>query len=85
MPDAKTKKITKTKVVYILYTRSDRLPTPELLGVYSKTSYQKVYNRIADIAERHGEKVWSGHDKVAVTVISPMYGQAWWIERHEVK
>ncbi len=70
-------------VVYVLKTTSGdgRSLTNEQLAVYKKSSYQIAYNRLADIADRHGVKVWAGDNNLAVQVVCPISGQRWWLER----
>ncbi len=45
----------RTMVVYILFTRHGDGDV-SLLSVYRKSHYQALYNRIADIAQRHGDQ-----------------------------
>lgn len=71
------------RIVYLAYTQSARLPVPELLRVYAKSSYQAAFNWLADIADRHGTKVIAGDGKRAVQVGCES-GQIWYLERHEV-
>lgn len=78
--------------VYLAYTRSDSLSNPELLRIYSKSSYQDAYNWIADIAERYGNSQNHvglrypvvGDGKTVCSTTNPSNGQVWWLERHEV-
>lgn len=71
----------KPRVVYLAYTQSDRLGK-ELLRVYGKSSYQRAYEWLADVADRHGVRVLPGDDRIAAMVATAR--QNWWLERHEV-
>lgn len=83
-------------VVYLAYTSHDRdgwRTEPTLMRVYKKSSYQKAYDWLAEIAERHGNAAAPeqkpfpvpGSEKVALQVISPTTLQMWWIERHDAE
>lgn len=70
--------------VYLFYTRHSNGEIV-LLDVYKKSSYQRAYNRMADIAERCGDKVRAGANHVAVETHSIATGQVWYLERHDCK
>ena len=74
--------------VYLLYTTNQTLGwVRELLAIYSKSSYQQAYNRLADIAERYpafGKYPMVGEGKTVLAVTDPASGQRWWLERHEL-
>jgi hypothetical protein len=99
MANATAKRTRKARQVFLAYTANGLLPTPELLRVYSKQSYQAAYDWLADLAERHGNAAVRhgntnapghskhpavGEGKVALLVENPANGQRWWLERHEV-
>lgn len=92
MNKATAKRTRKARQVFLAYTTNRLLPTPELLRVYSKQSYQKAYDWLADLAERHSNTATSGPSnypargagKVVLWVENSVNGQRWWLERHEV-
>ena len=69
--------------VYIACTDSRIQQEPILIKVYKKSSYQKAYNWLADIAERHGGRVHVGDGKKVAYAVNQENGQTWWIDRHE--
>ena len=81
-----------TQVIYIAFTSSPTNGDRRFIAVYAKSSYQKAYNWLADIAERHGGLVEEGTGDTAVffTTHKPgkhvgiLNGQTWWLERHEI-
>lgn len=88
-----TKKIKKARKVFLAFTTNETLRwVPELLKIYSKSSYQDAYNWIADIVERHGNALQPlglkyptvGKGKIVSETVNPENGQRWWLEVHEV-
>lgn len=83
-------------IVYLAYTQNQlELNAPKLLRVYKKSSYQRAYDWLADLAERHhpGQHPIPGTGNVCVYVVvsAPYPGtttmhpiEKWWLERHEV-
>ena len=64
-----------------------------LVNVYSKTSYQKAYNWLADIAEKHGNQnhptgLKYPNKPVDGEIILSVHGahsdNSWWLECHEI-
>lgn len=88
-------KAKKPRIVYLMFTSNPSLGENYLLAVYSLSNYQTAFNRMADIADRHGVKLATGEGTVAVQVmvnapeapkkIGRDGGQIWWLERHEVR
>jgi hypothetical protein len=67
-------------VVYLFYTRHSSGEVV-LLSVYKKSHYQDLYNRVAEIAERHGRQVMAGSGRVAIQTGDNETGQVWYAER----
>jgi hypothetical protein len=58
---ARSKVISKPRVCYLLWTRSDASGgEPTLLAVYGQTGYEDAYSRLTDTAERHALAVAPG-------------------------
>ncbi len=70
--------------VYILFSQQKEA-MPEVLKVYSKTSYPNGFNFVSDLAEGNGGKLEYAKDNFSIRYVHPVTGQMWWLSCHEVE